>query len=311
MILAAALLMVKNNHKSLIYTPVYAPVELITPTAPVRKRVVKKKAAVKKTVVKKKVIKKTPVKKVVKKPTPIKKTAVKVKKTAPVKKAVPIKKAEPIKKAKPVEKAAPLKKNTVALKNIAPVPPPVVPKVVEKKISVEDAIAKFEAKHKVKDEEVMLAKRIEEIEKRNEFEEMKEKRERRAIKEELEAEAARARRSKDSETAAPFVSSRISLYSDNFDMRFKAYYARLNAKIASAWNSPSSKSEQIMAIVTIQISRSGDLLSHKLEESSGNRFFDNSAINSVIKSAPFAPLPEKFSEDIFKVGVRFCPGGCK
>ncbi|MBI5893857.1 MAG: TonB C-terminal domain-containing protein, partial [Deltaproteobacteria bacterium] len=66
----------------------------------------------------------------------------------------------------------------------------------------------------------------------------------------------------------------------------------------------------LMAIISIKISRAGNLMEKWIEKPSGSAAFDNSAIRAIEKAAPFPPLPDVFKSNFMELGIRFCPYGC-
>lgn len=65
--------------------------------------------------------------------------------------------------------------------------------------------------------------------------------------------------------------------------------------------------EDLLAVVVVRIGRDGGLLDIKMEESSGNKLFDQSCLRAVKKAAPFPPLPEDYPQRYMELGLRFRP----
>jgi TolA protein len=270
-ILAIALLLVQGGgQKRIFMAPTYTNVNLIAPAAP------KKKAPGK------------------------------AAKTVKAKKKVAVKKTVVKKKAKPA-----VKKKTIALKKEVAPPPPVKPVEVEKKISIEDALAKLEKKVAEEEEDLMVAAMIERLAKKTEEEERKKK----ELLEELRAEIAEydeASKSVAAETSLQQSSANAyeGLSSEIFDLQFKSYYNKVGAKIQSLWIYSGDADKERLTLITIKINKAGALIDYWIEQKSGDRQFDDSALRAVEKSAPLPPLPKDYNEESIEIGLRFCPGGC-
>ena len=91
--------------------------------------------------------------------------------------------------------------------------------------------------------------------------------------------------------------------------RYPAYYSIIHDRVKDNWEYPEGFDyKKVSVIVSIKIDRSGSLLELLLEESSGNKRFDESLMNAVQKAAPFPPLPHEFEGKYLETGLRFCPG---
>lgn len=89
--------------------------------------------------------------------------------------------------------------------------------------------------------------------------------------------------------------------------QMRNYYSFLWSRIKAVWAIPQGMLPQanIIAVVHARILRDGVIASAGLEKSSGNRYFDESALRTVKKAGPFPPLPEGVREDSIEVGIRF------
>lgn len=85
------------------------------------------------------------------------------------------------------------------------------------------------------------------------------------------------------------------------------YIAVIWSRVKGNWTLPSAlmPKENIETIIDIKISRNGALEHIVFEKSSGNRYFDDSAIKAVKKSSPFPPLPPYVSGNYIEIGIRF------
>ncbi len=86
------------------------------------------------------------------------------------------------------------------------------------------------------------------------------------------------------------------------DVDFGPYMRELQRRIKLNWQPPKEKVSQ--SVVTIfSIDKSGELLNERILKSSGNEEYDNIALQTLRSSAPFRPLPAKFTGN--KVDVQF------
>ena len=88
------------------------------------------------------------------------------------------------------------------------------------------------------------------------------------------------------------------------------YFSVIRNKIMQAWIIPENLIENIYdlkAVVNFTIYASGHISNVYLEESSGNRTFDESAIRAVKQAAPFPPLPSSLGKKSMEIGIRFRP----
>jgi len=85
------------------------------------------------------------------------------------------------------------------------------------------------------------------------------------------------------------------------------YYETLWSRIKSEWALPPGilASQELEAVVDVTVSRSGSVTSLSLEKSSGNRYFDQSALRAIRKASPFPPIPESIRGSSIDLGIRF------
>ena len=88
------------------------------------------------------------------------------------------------------------------------------------------------------------------------------------------------------------------------EFKFPPYLAIIREKIEQNWNPPPS-TKNVKVKVLFKILRSGSVGETKLEESSGNFYFDQAAMRAILLSNPFPPLPEGFYKDyeVFSVDL--------
>jgi len=95
------------------------------------------------------------------------------------------------------------------------------------------------------------------------------------------------------------------------DLKFKYdYYLNLiRSKIDSRWDQPVAYKNPRQVLVEFIIRRNGRIENIHVKESSGDFFFDQTAVRAVRLSNPFPPLPRGYKEDFLKVKYRFIFGG--
>lgn len=92
--------------------------------------------------------------------------------------------------------------------------------------------------------------------------------------------------------------------SEESNVDFSAYTSRLQTKIKSNWNQPNNNFSQ-KVIINFKINKNGLLISHYIKQSSGDKSTDNAAIQAIIYSAPFEPLPIEYQEEFIEIDFSF------
>lgn len=80
----------------------------------------------------------------------------------------------------------------------------------------------------------------------------------------------------------------------------ESYYALITQKIWGEWVYPDLDMSDLEVVMSIKIDSSGKIISHFVEQSSGNKKFDQSASYAIIKASPLPSPPVEM-----EVGVRF------
>jgi TolA protein len=83
---------------------------------------------------------------------------------------------------------------------------------------------------------------------------------------------------------------------------FDSYYSKITEKIWQEWTWPDSAEKNLEAIIAVRIARDGTLTVQGIEKSSGNSFFDRSALKALSKASPVQPPPYEM-----EIGIRFYP----
>ncbi len=83
---------------------------------------------------------------------------------------------------------------------------------------------------------------------------------------------------------------------------FDEYYTRIRKEIWQQWVFPDIGKKDLEAIISIKIMKDGTISIQKIEKSSGNIFFDKSAIKALTKASPLSPPPSEM-----EIGIKFFP----
>jgi len=83
---------------------------------------------------------------------------------------------------------------------------------------------------------------------------------------------------------------------------FDEYYGKISEEIHQQWNWPTAGQKDLEATISIKIIKDGTIFIQKVEKSSGNPFFDKSAIRALTKASPLSAPPYEM-----EIGVRFYP----
>lgn len=91
------------------------------------------------------------------------------------------------------------------------------------------------------------------------------------------------------------------------DQAVHAYYEAIWSRIKAEWALPRGilPSRNLEAVADVTVSRSGSVTSLGIERSSGNRYFDQSAIRAIQKASPFPPIPGSIRGSSIDLGIRF------
>ena len=89
--------------------------------------------------------------------------------------------------------------------------------------------------------------------------------------------------------------------------RMNAYYALIWSRIKSQWALPRGilQTDNLEAIIDVKIQRDGSVSRLEIEKSSGNRYFDQSAVKAVRKASPFPALPAWIQDTSAEFGIKF------
>ena len=88
------------------------------------------------------------------------------------------------------------------------------------------------------------------------------------------------------------------------------YFSAVRNRVMQSWVIPENLIEDVYsleAIVTFTIYPDGHISGVNLEESSGDRYFDESALRAIRQAAPFPPFPPDIRKKAIEIGIRFRP----
>ena len=183
-------------------------------------------------------------------------------------------------------------------------------------VSVDAAIKRIEKRleeENRRQEDLFIAKRIEELKKKKRREDTEMKKRLEAIRKEIFREETPPQKTVRKEIPSPPGTTSVSprrISRENFERRYKEYYNKVHEMVQSRWTYPVTPSDDFELIVSIRLDRSGRVIKSWIEKSSGNRLFDESLLMAIQKASPFPPLPEGLKDETYDIGFRFCPGGC-
>lgn len=85
---------------------------------------------------------------------------------------------------------------------------------------------------------------------------------------------------------------------------FSYYLSAIERKVSQNWfSSQADRGDGFSCVVYFRLSRNGRISELRVEESSGNAYFDRAAMRAVRSSDPFPPLPKAFSDSW--LGIHF------
>ncbi len=98
----------------------------------------------------------------------------------------------------------------------------------------------------------------------------------------------------------------VAVSAGSEDFKFPPYLAIIRDKIESHWNPPPGAIAGAKAKIQFTVLRSGRVGDVRLQDSSGNFYFDQAAVRAILLSSPFPPMPEEFFKDyaVFSVDMQ-------
>lgn len=96
----------------------------------------------------------------------------------------------------------------------------------------------------------------------------------------------------------------LALEVSNFP--FTWYLQQVQRKVTEKWVQPTrTTGPGLRVVVLFEIDRDGQVTSSKVERSSGNSWYDQSALRAIVEASPFPPLPEGFPGQSLRVHFGF------
>jgi TonB family protein len=92
------------------------------------------------------------------------------------------------------------------------------------------------------------------------------------------------------------------------DFEYDYYLGLIRSKVDNRWSQPVTYKQMKQTLVDFIIHRDGKIDNVGVAESSGDSYFDQTAVRAVSLSNPFPPLPRGYKEDFLKVRYRFIFG---
>lgn len=92
------------------------------------------------------------------------------------------------------------------------------------------------------------------------------------------------------------------------DFQYDYYLGLIRSKVDTRWSQPVTYKEVKQTLIDFIIRRDGKIANVGIAESSGDSYFDQTAIRAVTLSDPFPPLPRGYKEGFLKVRYRFIFG---
>lgn len=90
--------------------------------------------------------------------------------------------------------------------------------------------------------------------------------------------------------------------------KYDYYLGLIKNKVDNRWSQPVAHKKTRKALIEFTINRKGDVSNARVVDSSGDSYFDQTALRAVTLSAPFPPLPRGFKGDSLRVNYRFIFG---
>ena len=87
------------------------------------------------------------------------------------------------------------------------------------------------------------------------------------------------------------------------DFPFAWYLAAINRKVTERWEGRALHGRQ--PVVTFEIARDGQVSNVSIKDSSGNPYYDRTAVRAIAEAAPFPRLPDEFPGSVLRVHMGF------
>lgn len=87
------------------------------------------------------------------------------------------------------------------------------------------------------------------------------------------------------------------------DFPFAWYLAAVQRKITERWEGRALQGRQ--PVVVFEIARDGQVSNLAIKDSSGNRYYDHTAMRAIADAAPFPRLPDEFPGSVLRIHLGF------
>jgi TonB family protein len=87
------------------------------------------------------------------------------------------------------------------------------------------------------------------------------------------------------------------------DFPFAWYLSAIHRKVTERWEGRALQGRQ--PVVTFEIARDGQVSNVAIKDSSGNRYYDITAMRAIAEAAPFPKLPDEFPGSVLRVHMGF------
>ena len=87
------------------------------------------------------------------------------------------------------------------------------------------------------------------------------------------------------------------------DFPFAWYLAAVQRKITERWEGRALQGRQ--PVVVFEITRDGQVSNVAVKDSSGNRYYDHTAMRAIADAAPFPKLPDEFPGSVLRIHLGF------
>ena len=95
---------------------------------------------------------------------------------------------------------------------------------------------------------------------------------------------------------------------DITNFKYDYYLDIIRNRINNKWNQPIEYNQVREALIEFTINRTGKIDNIRISESSGDKYFDQTALRAVSLSNPFPPLPRGYKDNYLRVRYRFIFG---
>lgn len=92
------------------------------------------------------------------------------------------------------------------------------------------------------------------------------------------------------------------------DFKYDYYLGLIRNKVDSRWSQPIAYTQVKQTLIEFTIQRNGEIVGIGVAESSGDYYFDQTALRAIALSNPFPPLPRGYRENFIKIRYRFIFG---